>query len=98
MHVSISTSVFQTVFNLAISGFRFVQLEISRASYFVPRLSRRTNAFRTEIVLSILLTSFEFFSGHQKITWTMPGVSAPVVEGDDITHPSLPMLVSVLGT
>jgi len=53
-------------------------------------------SLRTEIVLSVLLTSFEFFSGQHKITWTMPGVSAPVVEGDDITHPSLPMLVSAL--
>jgi len=54
--------------------------------------------FRTEIVLSVLLTSFEFFSGQQQINWTMPGVSAPVVEGEDITHPSLPMLVSMLDT
>ncbi|KAJ3572763.1 hypothetical protein NP233_g2876 [Leucocoprinus birnbaumii] len=49
-----------------------------------------------KIVLSILLTSFRFTSGPQKILWTMPGITSPVLEGGDITHPSLPMLVSPL--
>ncbi|KAF5360341.1 hypothetical protein D9756_005086 [Leucocoprinus leucothites] len=51
-----------------------------------------------KIVLFVLLTSFKFVSGTQKIFWTMPGITAPVIEGDDITHPSLPMFVTALDT
>ncbi|KXN81489.1 putative cytochrome P450 6a13 [Leucoagaricus sp. SymC.cos] len=51
-----------------------------------------------KIILSVLLTSFKFEQGSKKILWTMPGITAPVVDGDDITHPSLPMIITALST
>ncbi|KAF9448706.1 cytochrome P450 [Macrolepiota fuliginosa MF-IS2] len=48
-----------------------------------------------KVVLSVLLTSFRFEDAGKKIRWKMPGIAAPVVEGTDTTHASLPMMISL---
>lgn len=49
----------------------------------------------TEVVLSILISSFKFERSEKKILWKMSGIAAPVVEGGDSTRPSLPMIISL---
>ncbi|KAF5360936.1 hypothetical protein D9756_005075 [Leucocoprinus leucothites] len=47
-----------------------------------------------KVVLSILLTSFKFEHSDKQILWKMSGIAAPIVEGQDVTRPSLPMVIS----
>jgi len=49
-----------------------------------------------EVVLSLLLTSFEFEDAGKSIMWKMSGIVAPVVEGKDYTRPALPMVLTSL--
>jgi hypothetical protein len=54
------------------------------------------SSFSTEVVLSVLLTSFKFEHADKKILWKMSGVAAPLVEGDDYSHPTMPMMISLV--
>ncbi|KAF9439655.1 cytochrome P450 [Macrolepiota fuliginosa MF-IS2] len=49
-----------------------------------------------KVVLAVLLASFKFEDSGKKIKWKFPGIAVPVVEGNDATHPSLPMVVSLV--
>ncbi|KAL9711339.1 hypothetical protein Ac2012v2_005883 [Leucoagaricus gongylophorus] len=49
-----------------------------------------------KVVLSLLLTSFEFEDAGKSIMWKMSGIVAPVVEGKDYTRPALPMILTSL--
>ncbi|KAF7768274.1 hypothetical protein Agabi119p4_7517 [Agaricus bisporus var. burnettii] len=49
-----------------------------------------------KVVLSVLLTSFKVENSGKDIMWTMPGIASPVVEGEDITRPSLPLKITLI--
>lgn len=46
-----------------------------------------------ELVLSILLETFVFAPGSQKIFWAMSSLSQPVLADSDSTYPVLPLKV-----
>lgn len=47
-----------------------------------------------EVVLSLLLTSFEFKDAGKSIKWRMSGIVSPVVEGKDHARSALPMILT----
>jgi hypothetical protein len=49
-----------------------------------------------EVVLSMLITSFKFENTGKKIRWKMPGIAAPAVEGDDFSHSTMPLKVTLV--
>jgi len=50
--------------------------------------------FFPEVVLSLLLTSFEFEDAGKSIKWRMSGIVSPVVEGKDHARSELPMILT----
>lgn len=75
------------------SGFKFSQLEMSMCySGTVPAWLTS----RSEVVLSVLLSTFKFSLSDKEIGWTMNGIAGPYVKGADKTRPQLPMIMTAL--
>jgi len=50
--------------------------------------------FFPEVVLSLLLTSFEFEDAGKSIKWRMSRIVSPVAEGKDHARSELPMILT----
>ena len=53
------------------------------------------SAVDTEVVLAVLLRSFEFSLSEKEIVWNLGGVNYPTVDASS-RNPSLPMVVRVV--
>ncbi|KAF5360940.1 hypothetical protein D9756_005071 [Leucocoprinus leucothites] len=49
-----------------------------------------------KVVLSMLLTTFNFEDTGKTIMWKLPGISSPNVGGKDVSQPALPIIISLL--
>ena len=54
-----------------------------------------TFSFAAEVVLSLLIESFEFTPSEKEIFWQMTGISSPIVVGDG-TRSQLPLVVKLV--
>jgi len=60
----------------------------------IPYFLDPVYGFFPEVVLSLLLTSFEFEDAGKSIKWRMSGIVSPVVEGKDHARSELPMILT----
>ena len=51
--------------------------------------------FAAEVVLSLLIESFEFTPSEKEISWEMTAIVSPIVVGGD-TRPQLPVVVKLV--
>jgi hypothetical protein len=52
-------------------------------------------SFVAEVVLSLLIESFEFTPSKKEIFWEMAGIVSPIVVGEG-TQPQLPVVVKLV--
>lgn len=52
-------------------------------------------SFIAEVVLSILIESFEFTPSEKEISWEMNGIVSPIVVGEE-KRPQLPVVVKLV--
>jgi hypothetical protein len=61
-----------------------------------PSLVSQLIMIYKEVVLSLLISSFKFENTEKKIMWKMPGIAAPVAEGDEFSHSTMPLKVTLV--
>ena len=104
--MSVYLSIYLFIFahlliNVYISGFKFSQLEMSKQKFSSFVLISQFDCFfvlvfTAEVVLSLLIESFEFLPSKKEIFWNMTGLVIPTVVGDDSGRPKLPMVVKLI--
>lgn len=79
------------------SGFKFSQLEMSTLMTLAMPLDIFMTMFSAEIVLAILVTSFQFDLGEKPIYWNFGGVSFATYSRDG-DKPEMFLSVSMSGS
>lgn len=77
-------------------GFKFSLMEMS--AYLSPSSQPRSHSCRppAEVVLYILLQSFEFARADKDIKWILSVIANPVVPSSGSSKPQMPLRVSLL--
>ena len=78
-----------------ISGFKFSQLEMSKHLSPSTVVTLTFLSFAAEVVLSLLIESFEFTPSEKEISWEMATIVSPIVVGGE-KKPQLPVVVKLI--
>jgi hypothetical protein len=80
------------------SGFKFAELAMSKQLFswsFIDDYILFALTFAAEVVLSLLIESFEFTPSNKEIFWQMSKLVTPIVVGEGM-RPQLPVVVKLV--
>jgi hypothetical protein len=77
------------------SGFKFSQLEISKAKAFQKHLADLTGLLHAEVALSQIIPAFRVEPTEAEVVWRFGALLSPSVKGSvELFAPKLPIMIS----